>query len=112
MYDAISRWVVYHFHDTSDSAPMRQSEIVEDCAYLREDAANIAPFLKALREDGPEGKKSYGEIVDAVRLVMPFLDDFTLTPICWYPVSQQYSIGCVSPSSLSNKRIVKTGLYL
>ena len=88
VYDAISRWVVYHFHDTSDSAPMRQSEIVEDCAYLREDAANIAPFLKALREDGPEGKKSYGEIVDAVRLVMPFLDDFTLTPINFGPATK------------------------
>jgi predicted ATPase len=86
--DAISRWVVYHFHDTSDSAPMRQSEIVEDCAYLREDAANIAPFLKALREDGPEGKKSYGEIVDAVRLVMPFLDDFTLTPVNFGPATK------------------------
>ena len=86
--DAISRWVVYHFHDTSDTAPMRQSEIVEDCAYLREDAANIAPFLKALREDGPEGKKSYGEIVDAVRLVMPFLDDFTLTPVNFGPATK------------------------
>ena len=88
VYDAISRWVVYHFHDTSDTAPMRQSEIVEDCAYLREDAANIAPFLKALREDGPEGKKSYGEIVDAVRLVMPFLDDFTLTPVNFGPATK------------------------
>lgn len=88
VYDAISRWVVYHFHDTSDSAPMRQSEIVEDCAYLREDAANIAPFLKALREDGPEGKKSYGEIVDAVRLVMPFLDDFALMPVNFGPATK------------------------
>ena len=88
VYDAISRWVVYHFHDTSDSAPMRQSEIVEDCAYLREDAANIAPFLKALREDGPEGVKSYREIVDAVRLVMPFFEDFTLTPIKFGPAQK------------------------
>ena len=86
--DAIAGWMVYHFHDTSDSAPMRQSEIVEDCAYLREDAANIAPFLKALREDGPEGVKSYREIVDAVRLVMPFFEDFTLTPIKFGPAQK------------------------
>ena len=86
--DAISGWVVYHFHDTSERSPMRQSEIVEDCAYLREDAANIAPFLKALREDGPEGIKSYREIVDAVRLVMPFFDDFTLTPVRFGPAEK------------------------
>ena len=86
--DAISGWVVYHFHDTSERSPMRQSEIVEDCAYLREDAANIAPFLKALREDGPEGIKSYREIVAAVRLVMPFFDDFTLTPVRFGPAEK------------------------
>ena len=86
--DAISGWVVYHFHDTSERSPMRQSEIVEDCAYLREDAANIAPFLKALREDGPEGIKSYREIVAAVRLVMPFFDDFALTPVRFGPAEK------------------------
>ena len=88
VYDAISKWVVYHFHDTGDSSPMRRSEIVEDCAYLREDAANIAPFIKSLREDGPEGVRSYCEIVDAVRLVMPFFDDFTLTPIKFGPAQR------------------------
>ena len=86
--DAISGWVVYHFHDTSERSPMRQSEIVEDCAYLREDAANIAPFLKALREDGPEGIKSYREIVAAVRLVMPFFDDFALAPVRFGPAEK------------------------
>ncbi len=88
VYDAISKWVVYHFHDTSDSAPMRRSEIVEDCAYLREDAANIAPFIKSLSEDGPEGVRSYREIVDAVRLVMPFFDDFSLTPVKFGPAQK------------------------
>ena len=88
VYDAISRLVVYHFHDTSDSAPMRQSEIVEDNAYLREDGANIAPFLKALREDESEGVKSYRQIVDAIRLVMPFFDDFSLTPISFGPATK------------------------
>ena len=86
--NAISNWAVYHFHDTSDRSPMRQSEIVEDSAYLREDAANIAPFLKALRGDGPDGVKSYHAIVDAVRLVMPFFDDFTLAPIRFGPAQK------------------------
>lgn len=74
----ISRWTVYHFHDTSQSAPMRRTEIVEDCARLRENGSNIAAFLKALREGGEAGWNSYSRIVDAVRLVMPFFDDFVL----------------------------------
>lgn len=78
VYRAISRWTVYHFHDTSQSAPMRRTEIVEDCARLRENGSNIAAFLKALREDGEAGWNSYSRIVDAVRLVMPFFDDFSL----------------------------------
>lgn len=78
VYNAISRWTVYHFHDTSQSAPMRRTEIVEDCARLRENGSNIAAFLKALREGGEAGRNSYSRIVDAVRLVMPFFDDFVL----------------------------------
>jgi len=30
VYESISNWMVYHFHDTSASSPMRRSEIVED----------------------------------------------------------------------------------
>jgi predicted ATPase len=30
VYESISKWMVYHFHDTSPTAPMRRSEIVED----------------------------------------------------------------------------------
>jgi predicted ATPase len=75
VYDAISRWVVYHFHDTSSSAPMRRSEIVEDCDRLRGDAANIAPFLRKLKN---ANARNYEEIVRAVRLVIPFFDDFRL----------------------------------
>ncbi|NCU33695.1 MAG: DUF2813 domain-containing protein, partial [Candidatus Moranbacteria bacterium] len=49
VYDAISRWMVYHFHDTSSTAPMRRSEIVEDKDMLRNNASNIAPFLLYLK---------------------------------------------------------------
>ena len=71
-------WMVYHFHDTSQNAPMRRSEIVEDSARLREDGANIAAFLKAMREDGEESRRAYQRIVETIRLVMPFFDDFRL----------------------------------
>jgi len=77
VYDAISRWMVYHFHDTSSNALMRRSEIVEDNNILRGNGSNIAPFLRHLREFAPA---SYQKIKDAVRLVMPFFEDFSLEP--------------------------------
>ena len=75
VYRSIAHWMVYHFHDTGDKAPMRRSEIVEDHKVLRSDAANIAPFLLNLKNSqAPQ----YQEIVQAVRLVIPFFDDFRL----------------------------------
>ncbi len=81
VYDAISRWTVYHFHDTSATAPMRRSEIVEDSKILRNDGGNIAPFLLGLRNGDDKERSRYHKIVDAVRMVMPFFDDFSLDVI-------------------------------
>ncbi|MGD9824724.1 AAA family ATPase [Desulfobacter sp.] len=77
VYESISNWMVYHFHDTGERAPMRRSEIVEDYHKLRGDAANIAPFLLHLKNDDYFAGY-YKKIVDAVRLVIPFFDDFRL----------------------------------
>ena len=77
VYESISNWMVYHFHDTSASSPMRRSEIVEDYYKLRGDAANIAPFLLYLKNE-EHCSNSYKRIVDAVRMVTPFFDDFRL----------------------------------
>ena len=80
VYEAISNWQVYHFHDTSQTSPMRRSEIVEDNVYLRSNASNIAPFLLGLKESvGKE--KYYKDIVNAVKLVTPFFEDFRLDVI-------------------------------
>jgi predicted ATPase len=75
VYEAIASWKVYHFHDTSADAPMRHYEIVQDNKVLRYNAANIAPYLLRLLI---EHEDVYREIVSAVRLVMPFFDDFLL----------------------------------
>ena len=77
VYQSISDWMVYHFHDTSSLAPMRRSEIIEDHHTLRGDAANIAPFLLNLKSN-ESYNKNYTEIVDAIRFVTPFFDDFRL----------------------------------
>jgi len=75
--DSISSWVVYHFHDTSDAAPMRRFCSVRDFEYLRPDAANLAVFLLFLDQKHPT---AYDRIRDTVRLAAPFFDDFVLRP--------------------------------
>lgn len=74
---SVKSWIVYHFHDTSDSAPMKQSCKINDNEKLRPDGANLAAYLYRLREQFSE---HYRRIVDAVRLVAPFFGDFQLRP--------------------------------
>ncbi|NMA47264.1 MAG: AAA family ATPase [Lentisphaerae bacterium] len=75
--NAIRSWKVYHFHDTSSTAPMRHAEIIEDNKALRFDAANIGPYLFRIRNTD---RACYDEILNACQLVAPFLDDFLLDP--------------------------------
>lgn len=74
---ALWSWQVYHFHDTSDSAPVKLTSSLDDNRRLRADAGNLAAFLYLLKTKNPE---NYSNIVGAVRLVFPFFDDFTLEP--------------------------------
>lgn len=73
VYDAISSWQIYHFHDTSEHAGMRQYEIIQDNKFLRGDAANIGSYLYNLKEKYSD---EYKEILNAIRIVMPFFDEF------------------------------------
>ena len=77
VYPAVASWVVYHFHDTSETAKMRREYTVRDNERLRPDAANLASFLWRLKQNRPE---IYELIRDTVRLVAPFFDDFLLRP--------------------------------
>jgi len=77
IYDALSSWVVYHFHDTTDTAAVRRQGSVRDNEYLRSDASNLAAFLMKLRATKSD---RYDMIRDAIRLVAPFFDDFVLRP--------------------------------
>jgi predicted ATPase len=77
MYSSISKWLIYHFHDTSDKAPIRRACSVRDNEYLREEGENLAAFLLMLRE---RHQRTYEKIRDAVRLAAPFFDDFRFDP--------------------------------
>ena len=74
---ALSDWRVYHFHDTSASAPVKATHNINDNDYLRSDASNLAAFLYRLRETR---RPCYDRIVKSVALVAPFFEDFALRP--------------------------------
>lgn len=77
IYAAISNWKIYHFHDTSDSAPVKLTGGLHDNQYLRHDARNLAAYLYMLRRDD---ESVYNQIVRILRLALPFLHDFELQP--------------------------------
>ncbi len=72
---------VYHFHDTSRSAPVKQYVPTADSLALRNDAGNLAAFLLNM-STSQDGKviAAYRRIVGAVRQVAPFFRDFVLQP--------------------------------
>ncbi len=68
---------VYHFHDTSDTAPAKQVCDVDDNHNFRPNAANLAAYLYWLQEKHPV---QFRHIEEHVRLVAPFFERFVLTP--------------------------------
>ena len=74
---AMRSWRLYHFHDTSISALVKQIHNINDNESLRDDARNLAAFLLRLKNHHDE---HYQRIVKAVRLVAPFFGDFRLRP--------------------------------
>jgi predicted ATPase len=71
--DSVSNWRVYHFHDTSERARVKQIHGVDDNLRLKPDAANLAAYLRMLRE---KHETAYERIVATIRLVAPYFDDF------------------------------------
>ena len=69
---------VYHFHDTSESAPMRGVSDVDDNRFLRAQAENLAAFLYWLQEKQPNHAAN---IQETIRQIAPFFDRFRLAPL-------------------------------
>lgn len=68
---------VYHFHDTSSSAPVKKPGPTADNVALQADAGNLAAVLRVLRERSPG---TYRQIVGTIRIAAPFFGDFVLEP--------------------------------
>lgn len=73
----LDRCQLYHFHDTSDSSPMKSTADVNDNRLLRVNASNLAPYLFYLQE---RQQAAYQLIRKSVQRVAPFFDDFQLAP--------------------------------
>lgn len=68
---------VYHFHDTSERAKIKQFAPLHDNHYLREDGSNLAAYLYFLQQKHPTAFK---RIEHTVRSIAPFFGEFNLHP--------------------------------
>ncbi len=75
-------WLVYHFHDTSDSAQVKKTSDISDNRYFKPDASNLSAFLYFLQKKYPG---HYKNIVDTIIMVAPFFKDFILRPTALNP---------------------------
>jgi len=73
----LRKMIVHQFHNTSPTARVRNKWDLDDGRWLKEDAANLAPFLLRLKNYEP---KYYQRIVETIRLILPFFADFELEP--------------------------------
>ncbi|NER94672.1 MAG: AAA family ATPase [Symploca sp. SIO1B1] len=72
----LNRCRVYHFHDTSSTANVRQSCYFGDDLWLMSDAGNLAALLLRFRTENESN--IYQRIIGTIRLLAPFFDDFVL----------------------------------
>jgi predicted ATPase len=68
---------VFHFHDTSRDAPVKQQGYTADNLSLQPDAGNLAAVMLRLRDGEPA---RYRRIVQTIRQVAPFFRNFVLEP--------------------------------
>ncbi|MBT9098684.1 AAA family ATPase [Methylovulum psychrotolerans] len=71
----LRKLIVYQFHNTSDTAPMRLKWSLADGKWLKQNGDNLGSFLYRLQN---EEKPYYLRIIKYIRLVLPFFDDFEL----------------------------------
>jgi predicted ATPase len=68
---------IFHFHDTSKTAKIKQDAFISDNAYLKEDGSNLSAFLYLLQENHP---KDFKRIEMVVRSIAPYFERFNLNP--------------------------------
>jgi predicted ATPase len=74
----IANYRVYHFHDTSRTASVKQPCKIDDNRTLASDAANLAPMLKLFQAKHPN---NFALIEGTIKQIAPFFDGFVLEPL-------------------------------
>jgi predicted ATPase len=77
VWDFLRDCVVHQFHNTSETARIRQRWSIADNRWLKEDGANLAPLLLRIRDRHPA---HYQRITATLRQIAPFFADFVLEP--------------------------------
>jgi len=77
LHEDLKDYRIYHFHDTSSSAKVKQTGDVSDNRFLKADAGNLAAYLYRLQQKKPEHFKN---IEDTIRQAAPFFRCFKLEP--------------------------------
>ncbi len=84
--ESIKSWIVYHFHDTSETALMKKIGPIDDNARFKADASNLAAYLYLLQE---KYSQDFKNITDTIKLIAPFFQGFILRPSPLKPDSIQ-----------------------
>lgn len=75
--DRLKEFEVYHFHDTSDTSPIKAMADIHDNAQLKRDGSNLTAFLYYLKQKEP---KHFKRIELTIQSIAPFFDRFVLEP--------------------------------
>jgi predicted ATPase len=77
IYSNIKGFQVFHFDDVSTNSNKKRLQNIEESYPLHPEGDNIAAFLYYLKQNYID---SYDKIVEVIRLVIPYFDDFILEP--------------------------------
>jgi predicted ATPase len=92
----------FQFHDTSDTAHIRNNSYIERNKYLYSDAGNLSAYLYMLKSASDNYHKYYDRIIEKIRYVMPQFGDFVLEPqemnpanilLNWREAASEYLFG-------------------
>ncbi len=107
--ECLQSWRRYHFHDTSERAPIRMTCSLNDNDYLHEDGSNVAAYLHRLKYSQRQAEQAAFRLIEqTVQLAVPYFGDFYLRPTAenpdmirleWRERSSDYIFG---PEALSD----------
>jgi predicted ATPase len=72
---AVRSWRIYHFHDTSNSAAVKQPHASNDNLRLKPAADNLGAYIARLKRMYPD---AYERIVATIKLAAPFFGGFVI----------------------------------